>query len=188
MRLANCVLALVACAGCTTTHLGGAYRTDSNDIASRRATRTLDEGSSWPLFWGLFPAGSYDVNHELAKMLRPDEVVTGLEVRERTSVGGFFLWLVTAGIVTHHTIEVRGSIAVVNRPAAGPATTRVTPAREREREVIYYQPDAPPGAEYDRGYRDAYRDRTTGELGTHEGGRTSDYTEGYREGYRAAPH
>src|SRR5262245_56192870 len=106
--LAGGLSAALAFSGCATTYLGGAYRTQATDVVSQQPMRTLDEGSCIPLFWGLFVPGSYDAKHELAKKLRPDEEITDLQVKERLSVGGFFLWLITAGIVSHHTIEVRG--------------------------------------------------------------------------------
>src|SRR3954470_24255265 len=78
MKRTNTLLALGLAAalpvsGCATTHLGGAYRTTATDVSSKQEKRTLDEGSSIPLFWGLFEAGGYDANRELAKKLRPDE-------------------------------------------------------------------------------------------------------------------
>src|SRR4051812_43641176 len=94
--LAGGLSTALAFSGCSVTHLGGAYRTTATDVSSKQDMRTLDEGSTIPLFWGLFDAGSYDANRELAKKLRPDEEITNLEIKERLSVGGFFLWLFTA--------------------------------------------------------------------------------------------
>jgi len=200
--LAVLLAASLPVSGCTTTHLGGSYRTSATEISSKQEARTLDEGNSWPLFWGLFEAGSYDANRELAKKLRPDEEVTGLEVKERLSVGGFFLWLVTAGIVSHHTIEVRGSTTVHSRPPAEPATG-AAPVKERET-IVTPTPPAPAGyrekvterdttpppakmdksADYNEGFRDGYRDRghvaITGD-GPVKPDRSADYNQGYRD-------
>jgi hypothetical protein len=168
-------------AGCATTHLGGAYRTSAVDLSAKQHMHTLDEGSSWPLFWGLFDAGSYDANRELAKKLRPDEEVTNLEVKERLSVGGFFLWLITGGIVSHHAIEVRGSTSVASRPPSEPATG-AAPVRERETIVT---PAAPAPAGYKE--KTIERDHTTGPVAPKKD-RSADYNEGYRDGIRDRDH
>jgi hypothetical protein len=197
--------------GCSVTHLGGAYRTAATDVSSKQEMRTLDDGSTFPLFWGLFEAGSYDANRELAKKLRPDEEITNLEIKERISVGGFFLWLITAGIVSHHTIEVRGVTAVSSRPPAEPATgAAATPTRERERTIVTPAAPAPAGYERERvienrdgSGRVIERDRSPAPAGGAPGqvieretttpptgpipikaNRSADYNEGYRDGAR----
>ncbi len=194
--------------GCSVTHLGGAYRTAANDVTSKQKMVTLDEGSTIPLFWGLFDAGSYDAKKELAKKLRPDEEITNLEIKERLSVGGFFLWLITAGIVSHHTIEVRGQTSVSSRPPAEPATgAAATPTKERERIIT---PAAPAPASYERERvveeRDGTgrviererpttppstpsvieREKTTPPTGPMpiKGNKSADYNEGFRDGAR----
>lgn len=181
--LAGGLCAGLAFSGCATTHLGGAYRTSATDVASKQEMRTLDEGSCIPLFWGLFEAGGYDANRELAKKLRPDEEITNLEIKERLSVGGFFLWLITAGIMSHHTIEVRGHTTVSSRAPAEPATGAVptTPAPVRERETIV-TPAAPAPA----GYREKVveRDANPSSVPPMKATRSADYNEGYREGLR----
>jgi len=105
--------------------------------------------------------------------------VTHLEVRERLSVGGFFLWLVTAGIVSHHTIEIRGSTSVTSRPPAEPATGSAAPVREKERETIV-TPSAPAPA----GYREKTIERETVGPPPIKTDRSADYNEGFRDGSR----
>ncbi|HZV00921.1 MAG TPA: hypothetical protein VFF73_29670 [Planctomycetota bacterium] len=172
--LAYVLAAALPAAGCATTHLSGEYRTSPTTVSMKEGMRTLDEGSAWPLFWGLFDAGSYDAGRELSKKLRPDEVVTSLEVKERLSVGGFFLWLITAGIVSHHTIEINGRTSVSSRPPAEPATGGgpVAPAR------------ADKSGDWNEGYRDGLRDKgrvvITGD-GPVKPDRSADYNEGYRD-------
>ena len=188
--LAGGLSAALAFSGCATTHLGGAYRTAANEVSSKQDMRTLDEGSCVPLFWGLFTAGSYDAKKELGKKLRPDEEVTNLEVKERLSVGGFFLWLITAGLVSHHTIEIRGHTAVVSRPPAEPATGAVPsqpapPIRERERTIVTPAEPQPAGAERSR-IIDRERDvpQTPTGPAPQKANKSADYNEGYREGFR----
>jgi hypothetical protein len=174
-------------AGCTTTHFEGSYRTEPTETTYSERMRTLDEGSSWPLFWGLFPAGSYAADRELARFLRPDETVTHLEIRERTSVGGVFLWIVTLGLVTHHTIEVRGEVAVVSRPPAEPAAIHEKRPVEKERATTAPPPESSSDA-YDRGYRAGYRERSTGETAEPEAEPTREYQQGFKEGLKDASH
>jgi hypothetical protein len=195
--LALTLAASIPASGCATVHLGGIYRTKATDIVMKEPERTLDEGSTWPLFWGLFIAGSYDANRELAKKLRPDEEVAHLQVRERLSVGGIFLWLVTAGIVSHHTVEIRGATAVVSRPPAEPATGAAAAPAEREgvtpagtQPAGYHETTAPPplksgkSADYNEGYRDGMRDKGRVEVtgdGPVRPDRSADYNGGYRD-------
>lgn len=144
-------------AGCGTTHLGGEYRTKSHDLASKADRRTVSKGSEWLFFWGLLDTGQVHVDSDIEQHLRPDEVLTEVEVKDRLSVGGFFLWLFTAGIVSHHAIVVSGKPAVLkdDKTATAPVT------KERETIVVPAQP-APAGHEREgdaaKDYRDGYRD------------------------------
>ena len=51
-----------------------------------------------------------------------------LEVKNKLSVGGFFLWLITGGIVSHHRLTARGQVALSERTAPPPMAP-VTPNR-----------------------------------------------------------
>ena len=137
MRSTSTVLALALAAsmplqGCTTTHLAGEYRTKSNDLVRKEKKRTLAKGSNWLFFWGLLDTGHFDLQGKLSDQLRGDEVVTDLEVKDRLSVGGFFLFIITAGIVSHHALVAKGSPAISNRPPAEKGTaTAPSPAPVR---------------------------------------------------------
>src|SRR5437899_2546598 len=107
MKRTNSLVALALAAsmpvtGCATTYLGGEYRTKANDIVRKEDKQTLAKGSEWLFFWGLVDTGHFNLNKELRNQLREDEAVSDLEIKDRLSVGGFFLWLITAGIVSHH--------------------------------------------------------------------------------------
>jgi hypothetical protein len=192
MKRTNAYLALLLAAsmplttGCATTYLGGEYRTTAMDIAKKEDKRTLAKGSEWLFFWGLLDSGSFNLQKELRNQLREDEAVTDLEVKDRLSVGGFFLWLITAGIVSHHTLVAKGHPSVINRPV--PATGAV---REKETIIVPAAP-APAGypradrsADYNEGYRDGMKDRGTDlkDRPTRTD-RSADYSEGYRDGLK----
>jgi hypothetical protein len=194
MKRTNAYLALLLAAsmplttGCATTYLGGEYRTTAMDIAKKEDKRTLAKGSEWLFFWGLLDSGTFNLQKELRNQLREDEAVTDLEVKDRLSVGGFFLWLITAGIVSHHTLVAKGHPSVINRPPATPATGA------REKETIIVPAAAAPvpagaarSADYNDGYRDGMKDRGTDlkDRPTRTD-RSADYNEGYREGLKDA--
>jgi hypothetical protein len=176
-------------AGCTTTHMNGAYRPTATDVASKQEKRTFDEGSSWPMFWGLFNPGSFDVNEELTKQLRPDEELTSIEINDHISLGGFFLFICTGGIISHHTIELRGSTAITSRPPTG-ANVAPAPSKKtmRQGEGDNVSPAEPVrkdrSADYNEGFRDGVKDRgrviVSGD-GPVKPDRSSDYNEGYRD-------
>ncbi len=166
-------------AGCSTTYLGGEYRTDANSLAKKGEVHTLAKGNEWMFFWGIFDSGHFDLNKELKSQLREDEVVTDLEIKDRISVGGVILWIFTAGIISHHSIVAEGATSVVNRPVPAPAhETTTTPAG------YGHSPD------YDAGYKDGVRDRDIPvESRVPRAGASSDYSDGYRDGLRAtSPH
>jgi len=202
MRKTNGLLTLLLAAsmmpvtGCATTYLGGEYRTKANDIAKKEDKHTLAKGNEWLFFWGLFDTGHFNLNKELRNQLREDECVTDLEVKDRLSIGGAFLWLITGGIVSHHRLVAKGHPSVINRPAPTPAVGSA-PVRERETIVV---PAAPAPAGYDRGvksdrssdynegFRDAMKDRSSDHpsdiKGSAKTDRSVDYNEGYRDGLK----
>lgn len=165
-------------AGCATTYLGGEYRTDAHSLAKKGETRTLAKGNEWMFFWGIFDSGHFDLNKELKSELREDECVTDLEITDHLSVGGVFLWIFTAGIISHHSIVATGATSVVNHPALVPAkepATTTTPAGYGK------------SADYDAGYKDGIRDRDVPvENRVPRTDASSDYSDGYRDGLKAA--
>lgn len=192
MKKTNTFLALILAAsmplsGCATTYLGGEYRTKATDIVRKSDKQTLAKGSEWLFFWGLFDSGRFDLQKELKNQLREDEAVTDLEVKDRLSVGGFFLWVITAGIISHHTLVAKGHPAVVNRPPADrTGTTGAAPVRERETIIIPATP-VPAGsardrsADYDAGLRDGQKERG---MDTKDRSIKSDRSQQYNDGYR----
>jgi len=134
--LATVLAFLVPAAGCATTHLAGEYSVvPRSETRATFAPTTLARGSQWQFLWGLIDTGRFDLDQELKHHVRTDEVVTDLEIRERLSIGGFFLWLITAGIVSHHSLVAEGSVSKVKTPE--PAV------REKEPVVV---PSSPPAA------------------------------------------
>jgi hypothetical protein len=209
MKKTNTFLALLLAAsmplsGCASTYLGGEYRTKANDLARKSDKQTLAKGSEWLFFWGLLDTGRFNVQKELRNQLREDEAVTDLEIKDRLSVGGFFLWLITAGIISHHTLVAKGHPAVVNRPPTDrTGTTGAAPVRERETIVVPATP-VPAGsarepsdrdridrsdrmgrtdrsADYDAGFRDGQKDRG---MDTKDRSIKTDRSEQYNDGYR----
>lgn len=195
MKRTNALLALLLAAsmpvsGCATTYLGGEYRTKTSDIARKEDKHTLAKGSEWLFFWGLLDTGRFNLEKELRNQLREDECVADLEVKDRLSIGGFFLWIITAGIISHHSLVAKGHPSVINRPA--PATGVSGPVRERETIVVPAAP-APAGygrtdrsPDYSQGYKDGMRDRGS-DIKDRPATRTDrsvDYNEGYRDGLK----
>jgi len=196
MKRTNSLLALLLAAsmpvtGCATTYLGGEYRTKANDLARKEDKHTLAKGSEWLFFWGLFDTGRFNLQKELRNQLREDEAVTDLEVKDRLSVGGFFLWIITAGIISHHTLVAKGQPSVINRPAPDRSPTSAAPTRERETIIVPATP-VPAGSgrsvDYNEGFRDGQRDRGMDHKGTStpRTDRSSEYNDGYRDGLKDA--
>jgi len=192
VKRTNALIALVLAAslpvsGCATTYLGGEYRTKANDLAHKGDKHTLAKGNEWLFFWGLLDTGHFNLQKELRNQLREDECVTDLEVKDRLSIGGFFLWIITAGIVSHHTIVAKGHPAVISTPPPERATG-AAPARERETIIVPAQPvpaGAAKSADYNEGYKEGLRDKTRAEGDrTAPTGRSSDYMDGYRDGMK----
>jgi hypothetical protein len=168
--LAIVLAASMPIAGCSATYLGGEYRTDATNIAKKGDPHTLAKGSEWMFFWGLFDSGHFDLNQELKSQLREDECITDLEIKDRLSVGGAFLWIFTLGIISHHSLIATGAPSVINRPA---------PAESTQPAGYNKSPD------FDAGYKDGVRDRELpAESRVQRAGASSDYSEGYREGLK----
>ncbi len=189
MKRTNAMMALTVAAsmpvsGCATTHLSGEYRTEATDLARKEESRELAKGSEWLFFWGLLDTGSFNLDRELKAQLREDECVTNLEVKDRLSIGGAFLWIITAGIVSHHSIVASGQPAIINRPPAEKSVTG--PARERETILVPAPSPAgyPRSSDYSEGYRAGVNDRTSGAAGGPGTGRSKDYEDGYKDGLK----
>lgn len=122
---ATALAGLLAASGCATTHLPGEYRPSPGpEVAAEKHDRkTIATGSEWLFLWGLLDTGHFDVNEELRKNVRSNEAVTNLEVKDRLSVGGALLWIITAGIVSHHTIVVKGEPARIHETSGTPSST-----------------------------------------------------------------
>ncbi len=178
MKRTNAIIALAVAAsmpvsGCATTHLSGEYRTDTTDLAAREESRELARGSQWLFLWGLLDSGSFNLDRELKAQLRDNECVTNLEVKDRLSIGGALLWIITVGIVSHHSIVASGQPAIIRR--------------ERTETIIVPEP-APAGyprsGDYNEGYRAGVTDRTSGAAGGPGTGRSKDYEDGYKDGLK----
>jgi hypothetical protein len=185
MKRTNAIVALAVAAampvsGCATTHLSGMYQSKTTDVVRSEEKRTLAKGNDWLFFWGLVDTGSFNLDKEIENQLRSDECVTNLDIKDRLSVGGVLLWIITAGIVSHHSIVATGQPGVINRPVGA--------APVRERETIIVPAPAPAGyprsdksADYNSGFRDGMKDREAGAMGGPPTGHSKDYEEGYRD-------
>jgi len=77
---------------------------------------------------------------KLKGQLRPDELIQDAEVRNHVSLPGALLWIVTAGIVSHHSVDLRGRIVTAKelpppptpaeRGAAPPSITNINIGRD----------------------------------------------------------
>lgn len=114
---------VLALDGCAKTTLQGLYRPQANDVAEHEEPRVLASGSEWVFLWGMVPTGDFDLNMEMERSLRENEGLTDVEVEDHLSIGGFFLWLVTAGIVSHHSVTATGQVVIVRDRAAPPTPT-----------------------------------------------------------------
>ena len=105
---------------CQTTRLDGTYHPLKN-AATGGHKRTLAKDSEWLFFWGLATAGSFNVDDEIRDEVGKHEVVSDLEVRHRISIWGVLLWVVTAGIVSHHAVVLKGRVGHEPPPPPPPA-------------------------------------------------------------------
>ncbi len=121
-RFGPVLAAALAASGCATTHLSGEYRPHAGGLGEKDATaldkETLGKHSKWLFFWGLLDTRDYDATTDLEGSVREGYVVRDLEIKDRESIGGVFLWIITAGIVNHHTVVIKG------RPVAPDTTAR----------------------------------------------------------------
>lgn len=107
-------LAALVLAGCRSPiNLGGEYRARSHDLVKKSPDKlTLIEDDRWTFLWGIFDSGDMDVHWQLERQLRSeDECFVDLEVREYTTIPGYILGWLTAGIVSHQEVKVRGQKA-----------------------------------------------------------------------------
>ncbi|HZU96786.1 MAG TPA: hypothetical protein VFF73_08855 [Planctomycetota bacterium] len=126
--------AALSAAGCATTHLAGEYNPGSqvpldkpHKIEESHAEpTTLATGHDWVLFWGIVELQSTDMDKKIKGQLRSDEMIKDPEVRNHISLGGALLWIVTAGIVSHHSVDFRGTVVAARElpPPAAPAPVR----------------------------------------------------------------
>src|SRR4051812_26157056 len=134
MRRSSKSLAIVlACAmplsACTTTHFYGEYhprspsspeagrsarnvgRSGANAVkdvfGSREQAPTLATGHSWQFLWGTLNTGSVEVDDIMSSTFK-DKTLTNVAVEDRISLGGVVLWILTAGIFSHHSVIVSG--------------------------------------------------------------------------------
>jgi len=160
----------LASTGCATAHLSGEYSPGpkgsniSNDVTSKTEKQNLAEGSDWVLFWGLVEAASTDLGAEARGKLRPDEQIRDAEVRNHLSLPGALLWIITAGLVSHHDLVLSGSVESL-KPIEKPVEKTTT-----QREIV---PAAAPvvvvtgeraGLPESELYREATIDRTIDEV------------------------
>ena len=138
--------ACLAASGCATVHLAGEYRPNvGTDIVHRNDKRVVAEGSEWFFLWGIFDSGRFDLNEELHHTLHEDEALANVAIEDRISFGGVVLWIITAGIVSHHDIIVSGEPAQIHAAPAGPSTSAppagYPPGTVREKETIIVKPE-----------------------------------------------
>ncbi|MEZ0231024.1 MAG: hypothetical protein ACAI25_20580 [Planctomycetota bacterium] len=109
-RFAPVLAAALAASGCATTHLSGEYRPHAGGPDDKRAPdlENLGEHSKWLFFWGLLDTRDYDTTSDLKGHVKDGYIVRDVEIKDRESVGGVFLWIITAGIVNHHTVVIKG--------------------------------------------------------------------------------
>jgi hypothetical protein len=141
MRLRDKTLAVVLAgavplSACTTTHLYGDYHPRSS-VTSRtervsdsvkgdvpgfgKQQPILAEGHSFQFLWGTLNTGDTVVDDLLSPSLK-DKTLTNISVEDHISLVGAALWIVTAGIFSHHSIVVRGDFAPESTPpVAAPA-------------------------------------------------------------------
>lgn len=108
----------VSFTGCATAHLKGEYcpqgvPKDAGTPVAKSDKQTLAEGHDWVLFWGIVELASSDLGDEAKGKLRADEVVTDTEVRNHISLPGALLWIVTAGIFSHHDLTLKGRVVTL---------------------------------------------------------------------------
>lgn len=143
-RLLAVVLACaVPLSACTTTHFYGEYhpRSASSPEAGRSAKNVaraggnavkdvlggreqapvLATGHSWVFLWGTLDTGSVEVDDIMSSSFK-DKTLTNMEVEDRISLAGVVLWVLTAGIFSHHTVIVRGDVVEPTPPPTAPAS------------------------------------------------------------------
>ncbi len=141
--LALSLAGLVSATGCATAHMRGEYAPQSlprgGEVTNSSELNTLAEGHDWVLLWGIVELASSDLDDDVRAKLRPDVVLTDVQVRNHVSLPGVFLWIATAGLVSHHDLDLRGRIATVKEEPKPTGTV----ALDRERTIIVPTP-APP--------------------------------------------
>lgn len=126
-RFAPVLAAALAASGCATTHLSGEYRPHAGGFEEKHATavdkETLGKHSKWLFLWGLLDTRDYDTTDDLNAKVREGYVVRDVEIKDHESIGGVLLWIITAGIVNHHTVVIKGRTVApeTSMPAGAPA-------------------------------------------------------------------
>jgi hypothetical protein len=126
IRMTSLALAVAMTAGCSSTVLSGTYRPTAENVSELGEVEEVASGGQWLFFWGLLDSGTTDLREDMGKGLKGYESLVNIEVQNKLSVGGFFLWLFTAGIVSHHNINVRAQTALSERTTP-PPTAPVAP-------------------------------------------------------------
>jgi hypothetical protein len=133
---------------CTTTHLAGDYHPRGTGTSEGTASDVYKSGKesvegvgraneqkpviatghSFTFLWGTLNTGSVQVDVMLSPSFK-DKTIRGVEVEDRISLGGVVLWILTAGIFSHHSVIVRGDIAPETPPpSTTPSSSPSTPA------------------------------------------------------------
>ena len=126
-RFAPLLAAALAASGCATTHLSGEYRPYAGGPEEKHVTaldkETIGEHSKWLFFWGLLDTRDFDTSSDFKSKVKEGYVVRDVEIKDRESIGGVFLWIITAGIVNHHTVVIKGRTVAPesSMPAGAPA-------------------------------------------------------------------
>jgi hypothetical protein len=111
-RLAPVLAGVLTASGCATTHLSGEYRPHAGGMEEPHATatdkETLGKHSKWLFFWGLFDTRDFDASSDFKGTVKEGYVVRDLEIKDRESIGGVLLWIISAGIINHHTVVIKG--------------------------------------------------------------------------------
>jgi hypothetical protein len=131
-RFAPLLATAMAASGCATTHLSGEYRPHAGaelDTTKPDSTEkeVIGEHGKWLFLWGLIDTRDFDTASDFKERVKEGYIVKDIEVKDRESVAGVFLWIITAGLVNHHTIVIKahpiapeGTIPAGSPPPATP--------------------------------------------------------------------
>jgi hypothetical protein len=129
-RIVLPALLLGAVAGCT--RLDYAAGPQKPVLANRALPRPhritsefVEKGRRYYLFWGLVPFGGVNGEDLIARRITLGDGIVNFTAREKFSIVDWLVNLVTAGIVSSRSMEIRGDIFAWEPPP--PGTTVIVP-------------------------------------------------------------